>query len=64
MDTDNDKTPGRNTVPVSVSMLPEEQEILQRAAAIDRRSLSSFVRAHVLPIAERIVAERQVTTPA
>lgn len=64
MPTDNGKTSGRTTIPVSISMTPEEQEIIQRAAEADHRSVSSFVKVHILPIAERLLAEHEERTPA
>lgn len=57
MMSDNGKTGGRSTIPVSISMTPEEQEIIQRAAEADHRSVSSFVKVHILPIAEKKLAE-------
>lgn len=55
----NGKNWNEDKKPIQVWFTLEEHEMIQRAADADHRTLSSFIRAHVLPAAEEAVEDKE-----
>jgi uncharacterized protein (DUF1778 family) len=50
-------------VPRSVRLLPEELELVEKAAALERRTVSDWLRLTALDAARRVVAEHEPPSP-